>query len=346
MESIFTKSKLRKAGEVLKDERASMAEYYEACDIVNRYRSLFNVPLNAFQMTLRNRLKSLKLRGSLAAQRLKRFSTILFKLQRFSNMQLDRMHDIGGVRAIVANMDDLRKLYDVYRNPSKKFTHKLKRVYDYINNPKSSGYRGYHLVFEYNSPTAARKQYNGLCIELQMRTQLQHAWATAVETFETFMGERFKSSIGNSDWLNFFALMSSLFAMEEGEKVLKEHEHLSKEELESFAREKIKELDVIHKISTFSRFTYDSKRFEKEGAAHCLLILNKAEHFTHVLLYDKYRRAYAAYKRKEEEAKINENLQVLLLRMDSLKKLVKAYPNFFVNLHEFEKRVRAVVAKS
>ena len=43
-------------------------------------------------------------------------------------------------------------------------------------------------------------------IEMQLRTRLQHLWAAAVEIFDAFMGENFKSSRGSQAWLDFFAL--------------------------------------------------------------------------------------------------------------------------------------------
>ena len=44
-----------------------------------------------------------------------------------------------------------------------------------------SGYRGVHLIYRYNSDR--KTEYNTLLIEMQLRSQLQHAWATAVETW-------------------------------------------------------------------------------------------------------------------------------------------------------------------
>jgi ppGpp synthetase/RelA/SpoT-type nucleotidyltranferase len=47
------------------------------------------------------------------------------------------------------------------------------REYSYIEAPKESGYRGTHLVYRYYSDRSAT--WNGLSIEIQVRSRLQHA---------------------------------------------------------------------------------------------------------------------------------------------------------------------------
>ncbi len=54
-----------------------------------------------------------------------------------------------------------------------------------------------------------------MLIEVQLRTRLQHNWATAVETVGIFTGEALKSSQGNEDWQDFFRLVSTWFAHKE-----------------------------------------------------------------------------------------------------------------------------------
>ena len=80
--------------------------------------------------------------------------------------------------------------------------------------PRPSGYRGMHLIYSYR---ANRKHaLDGLNVEIQIRTSLQHQWATAVETVGTFTGEALKSGGGEEDWLRFFVLRSSRIAHVEG----------------------------------------------------------------------------------------------------------------------------------
>ena len=52
-------------------------------------------------------------------------------------------------------------------------------------------------------------------VEVQIRTFLQHTWATAVEAVGAYRGENMKGGEGNSDWLRLFSLMSGEFAATE-----------------------------------------------------------------------------------------------------------------------------------
>ncbi|MGH7054625.1 MAG: hypothetical protein ACREFA_12515, partial [Stellaceae bacterium] len=81
---------------------------------------------------------------------------------------------------------------------------------------RASGYRGLHLAYRYKSDKQTKMIYNGLKIEIQLRSQYQHAWATTVETVGTFIDQALKSSIGPDAWLRFFQLMGTAIAMREG----------------------------------------------------------------------------------------------------------------------------------
>jgi hypothetical protein len=79
------------------------------------------------------------------------------------------------------------------------------------------GYRSIYLIFRYQSLSPERAIYNGQRIEIQIRSKLQHLWATAVETAQLFTGQALKSKVKNAseDRLRFFALTSSAFASRE-----------------------------------------------------------------------------------------------------------------------------------
>jgi hypothetical protein len=64
------------------------------------------------------------------------------------------------------------------------------------------------LVFAFEPRDNSESGYEGRLIELQIRSRLQHSWATAVEAAGLYRGENLKSGVGNEGWLNFFELMS------------------------------------------------------------------------------------------------------------------------------------------
>ena len=188
----------------------------DALAIANNWRSSHAFPLNTMQVYLRRKANQIE-STSLVAQRVKRLSSIEeSKLSRFSWLKFSEMQDVGGCRAIVRSVSHVEKLVKVYRHSNIK--HTLIDEDDYIRRPKNSGYRGVHLIYRYRSDRKAT--YNDLKIEIQIRSTLQHVWATAVETVGTFTRQALKSSQGEDDWLRFFALMSTYLAIKEGSPIV------------------------------------------------------------------------------------------------------------------------------
>ena len=101
------------------------------------------------------------------------------------------MQDIGGCRAIVSTVRDVERLNEHIQSSSTR--HKLHREYDYIKEPKDTGYRGIHLTYKYNGE---KEEYKDYFVEIQLRSKVQHAWATAVEIVDTFTKQALKSSRG------------------------------------------------------------------------------------------------------------------------------------------------------
>lgn len=185
--------------------------------IINNWRSSHAFPLQVFKMTLLRRAKRID-KKAIVAQRLKRLPSIALKLERFKDMRLAQMQDLGGCRAVVSSIRSLEALVRVYeqapsKNPTKR--HEFIHEKNYIEHPKEDGYRSVHLIYRFRSMSRRHQVYNGSKIEIQLRTRLQHAWATSVETVSLFTGQALKSSGGEAEWRRFFALMSSVIALRE-----------------------------------------------------------------------------------------------------------------------------------
>lgn len=310
--------------------------------VFDNFRALHAMPLNTFQALLRTRIVRLGIKGFIVAQRIKRKPTILDKLHRFADMQLKRMHDIGGIRAILPSIKELEILKDLYLDKSQKLSHRLVRIDDYIQKPKESGYRGVHLVFSYHTSHPEKRDYEGLRIEMQMRTELQHIWATAVEIFEAFMGENFKSSKGQQEWLDFFALVSAAFALKEKQPVNERFADMSMDEIGRKLAEQMKKLRILEVMQHFTLTDCLSSALKKSGG-HALLVFDATEKLSTVRLYkaSEYEEAYSAYIREEEKNSGDTTRQAVLVKMDSIKQLENAYPNYFANI----KRFRSVLAQ-
>lgn len=100
--------------------------------------------------------------------------------ERQSGMAFSRMQDIGGCRAVVGTATKVDSLVATCEGAAGRSKGpELIRKYDYISSPKSDGYRGVHLIYRYRSAAKEKKAWNGLRIEVQIRSRLQHAWASA-----------------------------------------------------------------------------------------------------------------------------------------------------------------------
>jgi hypothetical protein len=204
----FKRGDVDRAGEFLVNEDDIARAYGEDVDsyvneadraygIINNWRSSHSYPLQVVKMTLLTRAKRVDAQA-IVAQRIKRLSSIEAKLKLNKDMKLSQMQDLGGCRAILGTprrVADVVTLYEknIAKNPYDR--PKFVKKYDYISQPKTSGYRSIHFVYKYQTSATELKIYDGLRIEIQLRSRQQHAWATAVETVSTFTGQALKSSV-------------------------------------------------------------------------------------------------------------------------------------------------------
>lgn len=176
----YSKREINEAGATIRKASVSEKERTAALKIVDNWRSAHAYPLHVFYMNLRGKASAKK--DILVAERLKRMESIVGKLQREDGMQLYRMQDLGGCRMVLPTLQDVYAYSERFQKS--RIRHELKKVSDYIQAPKKSGYRSLHLVYRFKTDTPDKEIYNQypMLIELQFRTHLQHIWATALET--------------------------------------------------------------------------------------------------------------------------------------------------------------------
>ena len=135
------------------------ADFDNALEIVENHQyNLHSFPLLVFRIGLTHRSRKID-SEVIVAQRLKRLSSVDYKLERFPTMRLSHMQDIGGCRAVVRSVKMVRRLVTSFKNSAIK--HKLLRIVDYIKQPRDSGYRGDSSRL-YHTRAIWKPQYNGL----------------------------------------------------------------------------------------------------------------------------------------------------------------------------------------
>jgi putative GTP pyrophosphokinase len=327
----FTRGQVTRAGNTLIDQQASFQQKIDAMSVLSHWRSCHAYPINTFQATLRWRLRKV-CQQALVAQRLKRTPSILKKLQINRGMQMVRMQDIGGLRAVVENLAQVRKLETLYTNGE--LTHELIGTDDYIARPKESGYRSLHLIYKYKNPQ--NPIYDGLCIELQIRTKLQHAWATAVETIGTFLDQALKSSEGPQEWLDYFKLVGAAFSLLEKSPVAEDFVQIPANEIFSLVNKRTEELEVKRKLSAFAVAANAIETRQSQGNYH-LVVLNAESKTVEIRSFGQKRieEATEAYAEAERLTATDKNIQAVLVATNSIDALKRAYPNYFLDTRQF-----------
>lgn len=198
-----SKSQVNKAGRTLRrymrGDEVEREKVEGAIGVLVAHRAAFQVPLTKATMGLRSMVKTEECRVDVS-QRLKRTNTILDKLLREPTMQLGNMQDIGGCRAVLASIDELRRVEKRLRKRRPPLDSN-----DYILNPRESGYRGVHVIVAYDDRP----------IEVQLRTRVMHEWAIAVERLGGRLDVDLKSGRGPEPVLALLSVISEAMALEE-----------------------------------------------------------------------------------------------------------------------------------
>ena len=349
----YTKEAINKAGKTLvrtfnddleewKD--AEWAEYDDAIHVINNWRGSHAYPLNTFQMNLRNVSRKFE-QEPLIAQRIKRLVSIAFKLDRFPSMKLSQMQDLGGCRAILKNVRNVKRVARYYVKKSG-IKHSLSSIDDYIDAPKKSGYRGIHLVYRYYSDKK-KHIYNGMKIEMQLRSKYQHAWATAVETVGMFSGQALKSSLGSQEWQRFFSLMGSAIAVREGTLPVPSVP-VSRRELMAELHDYANRLRVETRLREYGNAVRSIATNELNAHFYLLQLDPSYGNLTITgFSANELEDANKKYAEAEQMVKANPGTDAVLVSVESINALARAYPNYFADTRLFtELMIQALEGRS
>ena len=248
---------------------------------------------------------------------------------------------------MVPSIDQVDAIVELYRKADdRKGRPKLleKPQYDYIRNPKRDGYRSHHLVMEYQSDSPKYSEFGGLKVEIQVRTRLQHAWATAVETAGLFRSEDYKSPVkkGRPEWEEFFALTSALFAAKENRPI----GPAAPNGRDSVVA-RLLELNAEHQfMDQFAEWKVTLEHFENRlvpKGTQFLLYLNVREGRAVLREYPRNQssEAFAAYANLEKSVRQTPEISVVLVSTEDVSGLKRAYPNYLADTSIFVEAVRS-----
>jgi hypothetical protein len=303
-----------------------------ALAIVNNWRSAHDFPLNGIHMTLRGRAERIVGRPALSAQRIKRLDSIMLKLHDREQMKLSQMQDIGGCRVILPTVLQVQELAEHYE--ASPVVHEMLNPKDYIAEPvPDSGYRSLHLKFRFRG-RGTSEPWDGLKIEMQIRTQRQHRWATAVEAAGTLKGQLFKSRRGDEDWRRFFLLTSGLYAALEGTPPVPGLADSVKE-----IAQEVLALEAEHQIfvtmERYSAFIREIDQQQIRSAHHFVMQLDASAGSVRVWPFKRTELLKSAELMIELEQTVRRPVQVVRVSVSSLRNLRRAYPNYFLDTRAF-----------
>ena len=252
--------------------------------------------------------------------RVKRIESIISKLIRFPEMQVNRAEDIAGCRCIMSSAEKAYELYNRLLKNRDKLPFLIKgTIHDYIESPKESGYRSIHI-------NAVLKDGDNRRIEIQIRGLEHHNWATLVEItdllFKTKLKENGKSS--NSDLFEFHRLLSV------------PEKQLSKNEKYFMADVAIK-YNYVDKIGTVFARNYLDVRSQwnkmKLQRNHFFLISTGSDGIPHFMGFTCFEEAEQAYFEKFINNEENRNIVLTHLQQASFTKISVAYSNYFLTFN-------------
>ena len=185
-----------------------------------------------------------------------------------------------------------------------------------------------------------------MSIEVQIRTKLQHAWATAVETMGTFLGKSLKSSDGPQRILDFFKITSSAFAYIEDKPRHPDYKNLDSSQTFNRVIKEYTSLKISERLRALT-VAVDYIKTKTYGGKYYLIIMDFDEKKVRVIKYDKDQIEEANKKYTEIEREIQEGkpYQAVLVSIDSIDQLKKAYPNYFLDTREFIKYIDSIEKK-
>lgn len=189
----FSKSEIDRLGETIRREKEIVSE--DSLVKLQEYRTSHKDALSKVFKILGEFVKDYQ--NIILTYRLKRIESIIRKISRLPDQKFNRMWDIAGCRCILNNDT---QVYELYKKLESIDVLEIKKVNDYIKDPKKEGYRSLHLYVNLKGDNTS--------IEIQIRSIEDHNWATLVEITDLLFDSKLKEYQQDKELLKFHYLLS------------------------------------------------------------------------------------------------------------------------------------------
>lgn len=315
--SKLSKTKIRKLGdrirETFEDETRVVSK--EDLEMLQEYRLTFRDTIASVFDIVYKECQSVN-KKSIVTYRIKRIESIIGKLKRMPDTELDRLIDIAGCRCILSNNEQVYRLLDKLRKNPHIY---IKKEIDYIETPQKEGYRSIHLY-------AGLSENNGKLVEIQLRNQEQHNWATLVEISDFVFETKLKEYREPADLLEFHRLLS-----------VQEQDLTPKEKDKLFYT--IKHRNYINRINEVFVRNYIEVRkqwmkLQNNPKNSFYLIEAKRDDCPQIDSYNSFSEAEKAYFERFQQNS-NSNIVLTNIPQATYEQISVAYSNYMLSTHSF-----------
>ncbi|MCT0229369.1 hypothetical protein KQ306_00635 [Synechococcus sp. CS-1324] len=153
-------------------------------------------------------------------------------------------------------------------------------------------------------------------------------------------------SEGHDDWLYFFALMGSAIALRENLPLVP-NTPVERHQLVAELRRVSVELDVINRLLAYGSAIRTLEDANVGDAHYFLMALRPADNSVSIVGFAKsdLDTATFEYLRIEKDLQNSFGAEAVLVSVESISSLKRAYPNYFLDTTEFLKALRTAIAK-
>ena len=287
-------------------------------EILQSLRTSYKTTLAEIFEILQQCVKKIDKNG-IVTYRVKRIDSIISKLKRMQKTQLPRIEDIAGCRCILSNN---KQVYELKALLEQCLTIKSDRN-DYIKVPKDNGYKSLHLVVQ-------TKDKKSKVIEVQLRCENDHNWATLVEITDQIYSTKIKEGQNESE------LSKMLFLLSKGIN------ELDRREISEFITivkkkefvDRINEVFVKNSVEVRKQWSDIEKRIDR----NFYLISVDKENKSTISSYRSFTEAEKKYFEKFKEYP-DDNIVLTHISDAKFEQISKAYSNYTLTYHSFSQDI-------